>query len=110
MTGCSGNSPCDFQVESFRKYLIITITNTSPKNAFVSAQGQSVAIAVKKKMGSWTYDLNNLTSISGKKKILPGEVIKFRKFISKYDKQYKYKLELVCNNKKIESEEFKLSE
>jgi hypothetical protein len=106
LTGCSNNSPCDFQVESFQKYLIITITNTSNKNVFVATQGRSVAIAVKKKMGSWTYDLNNMIRTSGKKKIIPGEIIKFRKFISKYDKQYKYKLELVCNNEKIESKEF----
>jgi hypothetical protein len=106
LSACTLNSPCDFKVKSFQKYLLVTITNTSSKNVFVKSQGRAISLAVKKKMGSWTYDLNNLTKTNGSKKILPGEVITFRKFISKYDKQYKYKLEIVCNGDKIESQAF----
>ena len=103
--GCQNNSPCDFKVKSFQKYFIIVIKNTSEKTVYVKTQGRAVSLAVKKKMGSWTYDLNNLTQTTGNQKILPGEEITFRKFIKKYDKEYKYKLELVCNGEKIESDE-----
>jgi hypothetical protein len=72
----------------------------------VKTEGTSVAIAVKKKMGAWTYDLNNLTRTNGTKKVIPGQEITLRKYIIKYNKEFKYKFELVCNGKKVDSREF----
>ena len=106
LPSCQGDSPCKISVENFGKYLIVKVQNISDKTVTLAAQGHSISFAVKKKMGSWTYDMNNMTKRSGHVKLIAGEEKTIRKFISKYDKQLKYKLELICNGDKVETEEF----
>lgn len=106
LSSCLGSSPCQVSVQHFGKYLIVKVKNTSKKTVKLAAQRGKISLAVKKKMGSWSYDLNNLTRNTGTVNLVPEEELVTRKFISKYDKKYKYKLELVCNGKKVETNEF----
>ena len=107
LVGCLGSSPCDVKLNDMGSYVLVEITNTSNKNLLLETQGGKPALTVEKELdGDWIYDLDNLTRKSGKMKISPKETIVIRKYISKRNKEIKYRFEFSCNGDKVKTKEF----